>query len=440
MKNLSRLLTAYLLLFVFLFLNLSTGVFALANGDDAVELIGQPDYFTKIVGSDADSFAWPNGVSIDSVNHRMFVSDKLNHRVMVFNLDSSNQLVDAVADNILGTGASGTSINQLWDPNSTIYDSTNDWLFVSDLYNNRVMIFDVASIVDGEDAIYVLGQADFDNKLVGGGASGLYYPDSVAYDPGNDILYVADTGNNRVMLYDLGDGISNGENAVNVLGQVDFDGDWWAITPSGLKYPRGVGLDIANDRLFVVDTENNRVMVYDISANDPNCTTPNDGICDGEDAINVLGQANFTSGGSALTPSGFDYPLDVSYDSNNDRIYVADSYNSRVMIFDVASISDGDDAIYVLGQTDFISDDYATTQSGMDYIEGVHYDPIGDRIYVADSYNIRVTGFDVSVAPAAVVPEFSTYMIMVTLLIGGSAIFMNRKKLSGVVTTVINLI
>ena len=51
--------------------------------------------------------------------------------------------------------------------------------------------------------------------------------------------------------------------------------------------PRNTAFDSGNNRLFVGEADNNRVLVYDIAA-----------ITNGENAVNVLGQVNFTSGGS----------------------------------------------------------------------------------------------------------------------------------------------
>ena len=42
------------------------------------------------------------GITLDTTNHRMFVADSSNNRVLVFNLDSSNQVIDYTADFVLG--------------------------------------------------------------------------------------------------------------------------------------------------------------------------------------------------------------------------------------------------------------------------------------------------------------------------------------------------
>ena len=46
-------------------------------------------------------------------------------------------------------------------PRGLIYDPAGNRLFVADFSNNRVMLFDVASITNGENAVNVLGQANF---------------------------------------------------------------------------------------------------------------------------------------------------------------------------------------------------------------------------------------------------------------------------------------
>jgi hypothetical protein len=47
-------------------------------------------------------FNMPYGVDIDTVSHRLFVADRYSSRIMEYDLDSSNVLVDRTADHVLG--------------------------------------------------------------------------------------------------------------------------------------------------------------------------------------------------------------------------------------------------------------------------------------------------------------------------------------------------
>ena len=90
-----------------------------------------------------------------------------------------------------------------------------------------------------------------------------------------------------------------------------------------MAVPTGLAYDATNSRLFVSDLSNNRVLFYDVST-----------ITDGKSAINVLGQPNYTSNTAATTQTGLNNPRGLIYDSTNARLYVTDTNNNRIMIFD----------------------------------------------------------------------------------------------------------
>ncbi len=69
-------------------------------------------------------------------------------------------------------------------------------------------------------------------------------PQGAAVDPGTNRLFVADAGNHRVTVYDVAT-ITDGENAVNVLGQTTFTGNGAATAQNRMSYPRSVALAAA---------------------------------------------------------------------------------------------------------------------------------------------------------------------------------------------------
>jgi DNA-binding beta-propeller fold protein YncE len=82
------------------------------------------------------------------VNHRLFFANGAYNRVLVFNLDSTNNLASRTAAFVLGQ-PDFTSVDAhltqsgLYNPHGLAYDSTNSRLFVADQNANRVMVFDV---------------------------------------------------------------------------------------------------------------------------------------------------------------------------------------------------------------------------------------------------------------------------------------------------------
>src|SRR5262249_17821589 len=108
-------------------------------------------------------------------------------------------------------------------------------------------------------------------------ACGLWIPSGLWYDDPSKRLYLADLFNSRILVYDLTLGIANGMPAAQVLGQTGFTtrtqnaiigaACTTAVNACGMVFPRGVVLDAATKRLFVNDsTDNYRVLVFDLSA------------------------------------------------------------------------------------------------------------------------------------------------------------------------------
>src|SRR3989338_8729368 len=193
---------------IFLFLLITPFTQAAYNASDC---LGQLDssnacVYTKGLTNNSGGNRGLNGVrysEIDIVNHRLFVSDQLNNRVLIYNLDSSNNLIDRVADKVLGQPNFTTNIpavtqNGMTQPLGLAYDATNNRLFVVEPSINRILVFNVASITDGESAVNVLGQTDLISSAPAVTQSGLSIPNDVTYDSANDRLFVDNLGSHRV--------------------------------------------------------------------------------------------------------------------------------------------------------------------------------------------------------------------------------------------------
>ena len=59
---------------------------------------------------------------------------------------------------------------------------------------------------------------------------------------------------------------------------------------------------------------------------------------DGQSADLVLGQANFTSNGTASTQSGMTSPQGVAIDPATGKVFVADTGNNRVLRFKLPAV------------------------------------------------------------------------------------------------------
>jgi hypothetical protein len=327
------------------------------------------------------------------------VADYKDSRVLAYNLDSGNNLVDHTPDYVLGQSNFShsdqlTTQSGMDHPAGLFYDNSDNRLFVGDTNNNRILVFDLSSgITNGMNANNVLGQPNFTSSAHNSTQDGLNNPlGGMAYDLGTHRFYVGDSRNHRVLVYDLSGGITNGMDASFVIGQPDFTTVNPATSQNGLDFPYGMAIDTVHHRLFVAEWGNaGRVMVYDTN-----------NLANGMNASNVLGEADFTSSNSASntgdTPDAKSFgPAGLSYDPVHQKLFVEDANAYRILVFDVSAITNNQDAVGVLGEADFTSESYAeTSATAMDDPEGFsdYYDTGNNRLYVSDAGNARVLVFD----------------------------------------------
>ena len=375
----------------------------ISDGEDATDLIGQYDgtsltnpvpSFTRTSANDAPNslgFSIPRAVAVDTVHHRLFVADGNNHRVLEFDLDSNNQLLDHVPDRVLGqadfiSNSSGASASRfdLSLSASLFYDSAHDRLFVAAGSQNRVLVFDTAVIVNGEAAVRVLGQNNFTSTSSAAGASGFFQPGGMDYDVTRNRLFVADDLNQRVLVFTNAgpSDLTDGQAATYVLGQPDFTTVTNGVTRAKMSRPKDLAYDSGNDRLFVCDMNSRRVLVFDVAPSS---------IANGQDASNVIGQPDFVTSNNSATQTGLVIPQSLTLDAPGNRLFVLDGAANRLLVYDTSSLAvAAQPAIAVLGQADFTSSGTGTSQTGLFSPTWVEFDSLSKRLYVADSANNRI--------------------------------------------------
>jgi hypothetical protein len=238
-----------------------------ASSVPAVLVLGKTDLTAAVPTSGQNGLGFPNDVCVAA--NRVIVADTLNHRVLVWNgIPAAN---GANADLVLGqpdfaTLTSGSSAVKMNQPSGVWSDGTR--LVVADTVNNRVLVWTAFPSFNGQPADLVIGQPDLGSSAAGDGPQGLRLPRSAAYD--GTQLFVADTGNHRVLLY-VPFPTSSNPAAVRVLGQATFtnvtgnddnqDNLLDAVpTARTMLGPRGVST--IGNQLFVTDTLNHRVLVF----------------------------------------------------------------------------------------------------------------------------------------------------------------------------------
>ena len=305
---------------------------------------------------------------------------------------------DDAADRVFGQGGSfasntcnlgGISAGSLCGASGTAVDGAGN-LYLADFFNNRVLEYDNPLATDAI-ADRVFGQLNFTagscNQGAGSGspsAGSLCQPYGVAVDDGANV-YIADSGNDRVLEYDSP--LTTDTVADRVFGQLNFtagncnQGSGFGSPSAGsLCEATGVAVDAAGN-LYVTDFNNNRVLEFDTPL-----TT--DTVAD-----RVFGQGgSFTSStcvlGAGTNAGTLCQPIGVAVDAAG-NVYVSDTPNERVLEFDSPLTTDTL-ADRVFGQIDFTSVDCSQPSPSATRLCGPRHltvDAAGN-LYVADrAYN-----------------------------------------------------
>jgi DNA-binding beta-propeller fold protein YncE len=261
----------------------------------------------------------PYGVGVDS-HGKIYVADEKVLAVFIYNPE--DQKVELIKN---GQHARFKLITGV-----TLDDA--DQLFVSDSVMKHVLVFDK------------------NHKLVSSISQGMSSPAGMAVDNENRFLYVCDTDLDQVLVYDADPpykllrkmGTSTGKHDLNSEG--DF------------SRPTNVAVD-KDGNLYVSDTFNNRVEVFDADGNfirafgksgdgpgyfarPKGITIDSDGhvwIADAmQDRVQVFtpeGRLLIWMGGHGALPGQFDVIAGLTFDGKRNRVITSEQYPGRVQIF-----------------------------------------------------------------------------------------------------------
>jgi sugar lactone lactonase YvrE len=292
-----------------------------AGSTTASKVWGQLDFsYNGINQVKPTSLNAPARVAIDYSRSpfALYVSDPPNHRVLIWK-DSARFKSGDPADLVIGqpdlstafpnidtNGSQTPSRTSLSQPAGLVVNQSDGTLYIADAGNNRVLRYPRPVGQTGRiQPDVVLGQADFSSAASSAvTASSMRSPFGLALGVDGN-LFVADTGNNRVLEFPAGAG--TGAAAIRVYGQPNFQSATQPaeVSAQTLAGPQGVFAD-SGFNLYVADTTANRVLVF------PNTqSAPTAGIS----AVVVIGQPSFQalSGSKGTTLKA---PVDVALDAN----------------------------------------------------------------------------------------------------------------------------
>lgn len=296
-------------------------------------------------------------------------------------------LVLGQPDFTTGTLANLPMAGNLEEPSAVVVDPATGKVFVADTGNHRVLRYaSAAALRNGDAAELVFGDSTLTNGAFEPAAlDTMQGPCGLCIDAGGR-LWVSDTDNHRVLMFANAAAIStNGPNASLVLGQPDGTSDTSGTTKSLMNGPMGLAVD-AGGRLWVADYGNNRVLRFDDAANSATGAAS-------ADADGVQGQGQdpvlkFTSSTARHDQNGFAEPVSVTVDAGG-TLWVADRANNRVLGFpSAATVSDGTNAARIVGQPDFTTVTPGTSAIKFSWPSGVFADAKGG-LWVLDQGNNR---------------------------------------------------
>jgi sugar lactone lactonase YvrE len=240
----------------------------IASGAAASSVLGQPNFASSTSTPISASLMY-GPFSVFCKGTTLYVADGDNFRVLRY--DNAASLANGAPANAvfgvsnfttLGDAYLGTpTAANIGYPGQIYVDAANN-LWVVNLYFDRVLMFPNASTAaSGEAATLVLGQPDFSESNPGSTASTFTKPYGL-YGDGSGNIYVADGGNNRILIFANAASLPNGSAATYVLGQPDFVSNGMGDGANQLYFPENLWVSTSGITLMATDPGNNRVMIW----------------------------------------------------------------------------------------------------------------------------------------------------------------------------------
>ncbi|NYF50753.1 Ig-like domain repeat protein [Tunturiibacter gelidoferens] len=308
----------------------------------------------------------PFGVAVDPAGN-MFIADSSNNRIR--RVDAGSQLMSTYA----GNGSAGNSgdggpatLASLSLPTSVALDGAGN-LYFADSNNHAIRMVTAATGVITTVA-GVLGVQGYS----GDGALAIHAhldtPDSVAIDPVNGYLYIADSGNNVIRRVNLSTGIISAFAGNHTPA---YAGDGGQAVSASLNGPWSatVGPD---GQIYIADQNNHSIRKV---ALDGTITT-----------IAGNGTSGFSGDGGAASAAVMDSPAATAIDAAG-NIYIADAGNNRVR--KVNAVTGEIDTVVGSNLESFSGDGGPANAAGMYGPYGMALDGSGN-LYVSDVFHNRI--------------------------------------------------
>jgi len=277
--------------------------------------VTQVFYVRRLADKDETGFqlAGPRGITVDTAHGIIYVADTDNHRICKIERSNDEDKMTVFAGSTTNGSTDDTGIKAKFNqPAGLACDDTA--LYVADISNNRIR--KITS--DGKVTTFA-GAATSPGTGGGGWQDGkldvakFNAPNDIFYHRGEKKWFIADTGNHRIRM------IENG--AVKTIaggaaGAKNGNGE-----EATFDCPTGVCANIAGDRLYIADSNNNVIRLLNLT--------------NGE-VTTFAGVINKTGGDhdGPAAEARFNTPTTVSVEflpgAGGDIVYVSDTKNNKI--------------------------------------------------------------------------------------------------------------
>lgn len=245
--------------------------FPTRNQQAADIVIGQTDMTSSpVLTCDTVHTSQPNGIWV--YQNKLFVSDANHSRVLIWNqVPTSNGTaadMELGQTNLSTcTNPSTPTQSNLNSPRHLMIDARGR-LIVADRAQNRLLIWNSIPTVNNQPADVVVGQTDFVSKLTPSPPTASSANIPFAYSNGNR-LFMGDLNNRRLLIYNSIPQ-SNGASADMVLGQTDFVSNT-NNGVSASSFNPTMPFEY-NNQLLVTESANSRVLIFQNIISTPELT------------------------------------------------------------------------------------------------------------------------------------------------------------------------
>ncbi len=299
---------------------------SLASGMSVTVVYGQPNLTTGTAGTTRSVQRNVTGVRFDTSSGRLFINDADNNRVLAYYIDNAPSASSSLAQ-YQSDGTTSISVGGSTNSSTAVFKATVSDTDASDTDSLCVEIQTTATAFTNYEtacgsAVAEGGPASVTVSTLSSGVN--YHWQARTRDSyGAYSAWTSFGGNSDTITAATDIYYAAGIPADYVYGQGgSYTTSGTSTASTGMNTPGYTAVDTANHRLFVVEYGNNRVLVFNLdSSNNPTDAT----------ADNVLGQAGFGTSTAATSQAGMSQPYSLAFDSVNNRLYVGEVANKRVL-------------------------------------------------------------------------------------------------------------